>query len=100
MGLVAAFSKAGAAIGTQVFSAILKSWADEGKANQATFLIGSAFAAVGALIAWFVVPEVSARLEDEDEAWRRYLEENGWVADWGDRETRDPGAVVMDRVAS
>ncbi|GME47198.1 hypothetical protein GTA08_BOTSDO13565 [Neofusicoccum parvum] len=100
MGLVSAFSKAGAAIGTQVFTAILKSWSDETKADQATFLIGSAFAALGALIAWFVIPDVSSRLDDEDEAWRRYLEENGWEADWGDHKTRDPGAVVMDRVGS
>ncbi|KAB2579349.1 Protein of unknown function DUF1445 [Lasiodiplodia theobromae] len=100
MGLVAAFSKAGAAIGTQVFSAILKSWADESKADQATFLIGAAFAVLGALIAWFVIPDVSTRLEDEDDAWRRYLEENGWRADWGDNTTKDPGAVIMDRVAS
>lgn len=100
MGLVSAFSKAGAAIGTQVFTAILKSWSDETKADQATFLIGSAFAALGALIAWFVIPDVSSRLDDEDEAWRRYLEENEWEADWGDHKTRDPGAVVMDRVGS
>ncbi|OMP86440.1 putative metabolite transport protein GIT1, partial [Diplodia seriata] len=100
MGLVSAFSKAGAAIGTQVFSAILKSWTDESKADQATFLIGAAFAALGAVIAWFVIPDVSSRLDDEDEAWRRYLEENGWSAEWGDGATKDPGAVVMDRVAS
>ncbi|KAK7712214.1 hypothetical protein SLS57_007890 [Botryosphaeria dothidea] len=100
MGLVAAFSKAGAAIGTQVFSAILKSWTDEAKADQATFLIGAAFAVLGALIAWFVIPDVSSRLEDEDEAWKEYLKENGWEADWGDKATRDPGAVIMDKVGS
>ncbi|KAF2160834.1 hypothetical protein M409DRAFT_70150 [Zasmidium cellare ATCC 36951] len=100
MGLVAAWSKAGAAIGTQVFSAILASWADEQKANQATFLIGAAFAVVGAAVAWFVIPDVSARLGDEDEAWKRYLAENGWTAEWGDEVSRDPGRVRMDGVVS
>lgn len=100
MGLVAAWSKAGAAIGTQVFSAILASWADEQKANQATFLIGAAFAVVGALVAWFVIPDVSARLGDEDEAWKRYLAENGWTAEWGDEVTKDPAKVKMHGVVS
>lgn len=100
MGLVAAWSKAGAAIGTQVFSAILASWSNEQKANQATFLIGSSFAVVGALIAWFVIPDVSARLNDEDEAWKKYLEEQGWKADFGDDVTRDPVKVKLDAVGS
>ncbi|CAK4031167.1 major facilitator superfamily transporter [Lecanosticta acicola] len=100
MGLVSAFSKAGAAIGTQVFSAILASWTDEQKANQATFLIGAAFALVGASIAWFVIPDVSARLEDDDAAWKKYLAENGWQAQWGDSTSKDPAAVKMDAVVS
>lgn len=100
MGLVAAWSKAGAAIGTQVFSAILASWKDDQKANQATFLIGSSFAVVGALIAWFVIPDVSKSLDDEDEEWKRYLEDQGWQAEFGDDETRDPEKVRMDGVGS
>ena len=100
MGLVAAWSKAGAAIGTEVFSAILASWTNDQKANQATFLIGAAFAVLGSLIAWFVIPDVSARLEDEDEQWKRYLAENGWEAEWGDQTSKDPAAVKMDAVVS
>ena len=100
MGLVSAFSKAGAAIGTQVFSAILASWSNEQKANQATFLIGSSFAVLGALIAWFVIPDVSAQLEHEDAAWRQYLVDNGWEAEWGDKTSKDPEAVKMDTVVS
>ena len=100
MGLVAAWSKAGAAIGTQVFSAILASWANEQKANQATFLIGSSFAVVGALIAWFVIPDVNAQLDDEDTKWKLYLAENGWQAEWGDSVSTDPKAVKMDAVMS
>ncbi|KAK8213723.1 major facilitator superfamily domain-containing protein [Phyllosticta capitalensis] len=100
MGFVAAWSKVGATLGTQAFTAIQNSWSDADKSNQAAFLIGSAFALLGALIAWFVIPDVSARLEDEDAAWKKYLEENGWQAQWGDKETRDPVKVRMDRVAS
>ncbi|EME47686.1 hypothetical protein DOTSEDRAFT_86121 [Dothistroma septosporum NZE10] len=100
MGLVAAWSKAGAAIGTQVFSAILASWTNEQKANQATFLIGSSFAVVGALVAWFVIPDVNAQLDDEDTKWKLYLAERGWQAEWGDRVSADPKAINMDAVVS
>lgn len=95
MGLCSAISKAGAAIGTQVFTPITSSAGDQG-----AFLVGSAFAVLGALIAFFVIPDVGRKLEDEDENWRKYLEENGWVADWGDSETQDPkGVVINERVS-
>lgn len=64
------------------------------------FLIGSAFAVLGAIVAYFVIPDVSRRLEDDDEAWKVYLEENGWEATWGDSETKDPSGVIMNRTAS
>ncbi|KAG9517884.1 major facilitator superfamily transporter, partial [Aureobasidium melanogenum] len=95
MGLCSAISKAGAAIGTQVFTPITSSAGDQG-----AFLVGSAFAVLGALIAFFVIPDVGRKLEDEDENWKKYLEENGWVADWGDSETQDPkGVVINERVS-
>ncbi|KAF6834652.1 major facilitator superfamily transporter [Colletotrichum plurivorum] len=101
MGLIAAFSKAGAAIGTQVFTAILNSYtADPSKGNQVAFLIGSGFAVLGAIIALFVIPDVSRRLNDDDEAWKKYLAENGWEAQWGDEVTRDPSGVIMNKPAS
>ncbi|KAL7898050.1 major facilitator superfamily domain-containing protein [Trichoderma sp. TUCIM 5745] len=97
MGLISACSKAGAAIGTQVFTAILDKYASNpDKGNQVAFLIGSAFAVLGALVAFFVIPDVSRRLEDDDAAWRVYLADHGWEATWGDRETRDPAGVVLD----
>jgi MFS family permease len=95
MGLCSAISKAGAAIGTQVFIPITT-----GAGDQGAFLVGSAFAVLGALIAFFVVPDVGRKLEDEDENWKKYLEANGWVADWGDNETKDPKGVVIDQRAS
>ncbi|KAL6893077.1 major facilitator superfamily domain-containing protein [Trichoderma longibrachiatum] len=97
MGLISAWSKAGAAIGTQVFTAILNKYAgNPDKGNQVAFLIGSAFAVLGGLVAFFVIPDVSRRLEDDDEAWKVYLADHGWEATWGDAETRDPKGVVMN----
>ncbi|GAB7355824.1 hypothetical protein MBLNU459_g6493t2 [Dothideomycetes sp. NU459] len=96
MGFASAVSKAGAAIGTQVFTPIT---AEAG--SQGTFLIGSGFAVLGACIAYFVIPDISNKLEDEDDAWKQYLERNGWTsAEWGDRETKDPAAVVFDQKRS
>ncbi|KAI0602683.1 metabolite transport protein [Biscogniauxia sp. FL1348] len=101
MGFVAAWSKAGAAIGTQVFTAIQSAYVDDSsKGDQVAFLIGSGFAVLGALIALFVIPDVSRRLDDDDAAWKAYLAENGWEANWGDDSTKDPAGVVMDRPAS
>ncbi|KAI1339419.1 metabolite transport protein [Xylariaceae sp. FL0016] len=101
MGLVSACSKAGAAIGTQVFTAILNAYTnDSAKGDQVAFLIGSAFAVLGALIALFVIPETSRRLEDDDAAWKVYLADHGWDANWGDATTQDPAGVVMNRAAS
>ncbi|KAG9945978.1 major facilitator superfamily transporter, partial [Aureobasidium melanogenum] len=95
MGLCSAISKAGAAIGTQVFTPITTSAGDQG-----AFLVGSGFAVLGALIAFFVIPDVGRKLEDEDENWKKYLEENGWTADWGDSETQDPKGVVINERGS
>ncbi|KAI1381981.1 metabolite transport protein [Hypoxylon crocopeplum] len=101
MGFVAAWSKAGAAIGTQVFTAILNSYTENPtKGNQAAFLIGSGFAVLGACIALFVIPDVSRRLDDDDEAWKNYLAENGWEATWGDTVTKDPTGVVLNQAVS
>jgi hypothetical protein len=100
MGLVAAFSKAGAAIGTEVFTAIMTAFPNEQKANQAAFLIGSAFAVLGALIAWFIIPDVSTSLDEGDAEWKAYLDQNGWTAEWGDQATRDPSRVLLDRAVS
>lgn len=100
MGFISACSKAGAAIGTQVFTAILNSYVDTPeKGDQAAFLIGSGFAVLGGLIAWFVIPDVSRRLDDDDAAWKVYLADNGWTAEWGDHETKDPTGVILNRQA-
>ena len=82
----------------QVFTAILGSYSDQSKGNQTAFLIGSGFAVVGALMAFFVIPDVSTKLDDEDAAWKVYLMDRGWQANWGDQESRDPTGVMMHKV--
>lgn len=101
MGFISACSKAGAAIGTQVFTAILNSYADDSaKGDQVAFLVGSAFAVLGAAIALFVIPDVSRSLDSNDEDWKQYLADNGWEANWGDSETKDPKGVILDKPGS
>lgn len=78
VGFAAAWSKAGAAIGTAVFKPILASWGDdEFRGTQAVFLIGSGFAVLGGLLAWFVFQDVDHALDNEDQAWKDYLAANG-----------------------
>lgn len=48
------------------------------------FLIGAAFAAVGGIIAWTLIPDRERDLESEDARFRAYLEEHGYSADFGE----------------
>lgn len=101
MGFVSAWSKAGAAIGTQVFTSIQTAYStNSSTGDQVAFLVGSGFAVVGALVALFVIPDVSRQLDDDDEAWKKYLEENGWEASWGDTVTKNPAGIVLDQRVS
>jgi hypothetical protein len=68
----------------------MASYSDPNKSNQVAFLVGSAFAVLGALNAWFVLQDGSKVLDNEDELWKEYLVKNGWDASWGDQETEDP----------
>jgi hypothetical protein len=68
----------------------MASYTDPNKSNQVAFLVGSAFAVLGALNAWFVIQDGSKVLDNEDEIWKSYLVANGWEASWGDQETADP----------
>lgn len=53
IGFASAWSKVGAAIGTQVFKPIMASYGDDNfRGMQAVFLIGSGFAILGALLAF------------------------------------------------
>jgi hypothetical protein len=86
LGLAAAVGKAGAAIGTEVFIPIQESFAIEDKALQGVFLIGSAFALTGGLISWFLIPDRDRDLSNEDEEFRTYLAENGYVGRFGGKD--------------
>lgn len=85
LGLAAAVGKAGASIGTEVFTPIQNSFSSTEKGQQAVFLIGSAFCMVGALIAWFLIPDMSRELETEDARFKAYLEEIGYdISSYGE----------------
>ncbi|KAK5107635.1 hypothetical protein LTR62_000970 [Meristemomyces frigidus] len=84
LGLAAAVGKAGAAIGTQLFTPIQDSFSGEEKGVQGVFLIGAAFAAVGGIIAWTLIPDRERDLEGEDARFRAYLVEHGHSAEFGD----------------
>ena len=78
LGFAAAVGKAGAAIGTQVFTPIQNSFSDTQTGQQGVFLIGAAFAIVGGIIAWVCIPDKERDLESEDVRFKAYLEEHGF----------------------
>ncbi|KAK0941985.1 hypothetical protein LTR29_006403 [Friedmanniomyces endolithicus] len=84
LGLAAAVGKAGAAIGTQVFTPIQNSFSDTEKGVQGVFLIGAAFAMVGGLISWLLIPDRERDLESEDARFRAYLESPGYSGAFGE----------------
>ncbi|KAJ7256527.1 major facilitator superfamily domain-containing protein [Mycena haematopus] len=76
-GFSAAWGKAGAAIGTQVFTPIQDAFPSTFKGQQAVFTIGSAVSLIGAVVTMLTIPGTSMDLEVEDESWREYLKRNG-----------------------
>ncbi len=84
MGFAAAVGKAGAAIGTQVFTPIQDSFSDTQKGTQAVFLIGAGFAAMGGIVAWVFIPDRDRALESEDVKFRMYLADNGYEGAFGE----------------
>ncbi|KAJ5134971.1 uncharacterized protein N7443_003413 [Penicillium atrosanguineum] len=78
LGFAAAVGKAGASIGTEVFTPIQSSFSSTERGQQAVFLIGAAFTVVGGLISWFLIPDMSRELETEDARFKAYLEEHGY----------------------
>ncbi|KAJ6502179.1 major facilitator superfamily domain-containing protein [Mycena sanguinolenta] len=77
LGFSAAWGKAGAAIGTQVFTPIQDAFPSTFKGQQAVFTIGSAVSLIGAIVTMLTIPANSIDLEEEDESWRDYLKRNG-----------------------
>ena len=66
-----------------VFAPIQDSFEDDFKGTQAVFLIGAAFAALGGIVAWTLIPDRERTLETEDKLFREYLDANGWIWDSG-----------------
>ncbi|KAF9767351.1 hypothetical protein IL306_000093 [Fusarium sp. DS 682] len=83
LGFAAAVGKAGATIGTQAFTPIQDSFSDKQQGIQAVFLIGAAFAAVGGLVAWFLIPDKDKDLESKDAQFCLYLQQNGYKGSFG-----------------
>jgi hypothetical protein len=84
LGFAAAVGKAGAATGTQVFTPSQDSFDSDQKGIQAVFLIGAAFALVGGIIAWNLIPDKERELGGEDSRFRAYLEGNGYSGTFGE----------------
>ncbi len=70
--------EAGAAIGIQVLTPIQDSSSDELKGRQRVFLIGSAFAVMGGLIAWFLILDKDKDLENDDVRFNVHIEDHGF----------------------
>ncbi|ORY74744.1 major facilitator superfamily domain-containing protein [Leucosporidium creatinivorum] len=78
-GVAAAVGKIGAFVGTWAFPAIINDFPAGDAQTSGPFWIGSGMAILSALIIFFLVPEVHPNhMTNEDEAFRLYLEENGW----------------------
>ncbi|RYC56466.1 hypothetical protein CHU98_g9745 [Xylaria longipes] len=87
-GLSAAVGKAGAAVGTEVFTRIQ---GDLGK--RWTFLIAAIAGVSGILVTWFFVPNISGEdLQKADEKFREYLVANGWEGTMGEDDLQAPAA--------
>lgn len=83
-GISAAVGKTGAAIGTEVFTPIQnhlgKRW---------TFIIAAICGVVGVLVTKIFVPNLRGEdLAVEDEKFRSYLVEHGWVGEMGEEDLR------------
>ncbi|KAF8885496.1 major facilitator superfamily domain-containing protein, partial [Infundibulicybe gibba] len=78
LGLSAAMGKVGAAIGTQIFPAIIASYPTEIKGQQVAFLIGAGIAVLSTIMVLTLIPDREKQLESEDALFKAYLEEKGW----------------------
>lgn len=75
-GISAAFGKAGAAIGTEVFTPIRAA-----AGPSSTFYVAGGIGVIGIVIYWFLPEGRDLDLEQEDESFRIYLTGEGWKGD-------------------
>lgn len=79
-GLSAAVGKAGAAIGTQVFTPIR-----DNLGQRWTFIIAAIVGVVGIVVTYFFIPHLREDdLTSEDVRFATYLREQGWTGHFGD----------------
>lgn len=97
-GLSAAVGKAGAAIGTEVFTPI-----QNNLGKKWTFIIAAIVGVVGVLVTWVFVEDVDGSdLARRDELFRAYLVEKGWEGVMGEDDLKAfaeegiPPAVVTE----
>ncbi|CDK24075.1 unnamed protein product [Kuraishia capsulata CBS 1993] len=80
-GLSAAIGKAGAAIGTEVFTPI-----QTHAGKRYTFFLSGGVCFIGALAVWLWVPDTTDYdLDEEDKKFNHYLLANGWTGEMGER---------------
>ena len=80
-GAAAAIGKVGAFVGTWAFPPMIDAFGgpDSIKGNTGPFWVGSGLAILSAIITFFFIRPLSHDgMAAEDEAFRAYLEENGW----------------------
>lgn len=79
-GVAAAWGKVGAFVGTYVFPLLIDAAGDDAvKQGQYPFWVSSSLCLFSAVVAYFGLPQVGQdMIEEEDERFKRYLEENGY----------------------
>lgn len=83
-GLSAAIGKAGAAVGTQVFTQI-----QNNLGKRWTFIIAAICGVAGILVTYFFVEDLSSEdLSIRDENFRKYLVANGWDGEMGEADLK------------
>ena len=83
-GLSAAVGKAGAAIGTEVFTPI-----QSNLGKKWTFIIAAICGIAGVLVTLFFIPDITGEdLANEDEKFRAYLVAHGWDGEMGEEDLR------------
>ena len=91
-GISAAIGKAGAAIGTEVFTPIQTHWG-----NRWTFIVAAIVGVLGVLVTYFFVEDLSGEdLAERDRRFRAYLVEHGWDGEMGEDDLKalaDDGQV-------
>ena len=84
-GLSAAFGKAGAAVGTQVFLPI-----ENNLGVRWTFIIAAIVGCCGIIVTWLFIPNLTGDdLAIEDEKFRSHLVSHGWYGMMGEEDLKD-----------